>query len=910
MNASRIDRMRLLKALDELLDLDEAECAAALGRVTDVEFRNELQRRLQHADGPNVLDRALPIDAMLDTPSVRNGTSDSSSLPNDFGAYQFARHLGDGGMAQVYLARRSVGEVSPGRHVRQVTQLVAFKQLRPELWTASMATRFVGEQQILARLEHPNIARMIDAGINEQRQPYLAMEYIEGAPLLAYADKMRLDVRARLNLFKQLCSAVQYAHQNLIVHRDIKPSNILIDQRGQVKLLDFGISRLLDPDASGVETQSRWQAFTPDYAAPEQIRGARTTTAMDVFSLGVVLYELLCGRHPRRLGQRQHISLLGPSDAITIEPKAGIKQTAIELSHARASDPTRLRRTLVGDLDAIVLKAIDEEPNARYPSVAELLDDIENYLCDRPTRARVAQRGYRLRKWLRRHRSAVAITLVALLGVLFGLANAWREQVRTQNALQLAQQSLARAQAVLGFTGTLFQGAQPIGDSATKLSAEQLLIQSAGQVQKNVQLDPLVRADLSEMIGRNLVLIELRDQGLAMLELALQLRRQFAPNESAALARSLALFAYAKSGVAEPTSVIPLLDEALALSAGLPIEGRALALQFKADVLSRSNPDPKAQLEMCESALDIWRQLKVSDERFFTALNGKAFAQNALGNSTGAIETLRQMIQSADALYGANNITSAMNYGNLASLHERRGYWQEAKKNLEQGIRILDVVMPYADEIKTVQRRDLGKILRSLGDLPASVSMLSSARTDAKNARHPDPYVWERINTRYWESSTALNPALARQALVAIRSSIEYLAKNKGAAHHSTRTAQIQLAAVHRYLGDLNTAREVLQDVLAHSQSEADQPERLEALEQLALVEYAAANMAPAAQLLQAAIKLSTTRVGIAHPASAKLEWRYAQVLRAMGKVTDANRIVERITPILRRENIDMEFMR
>jgi eukaryotic-like serine/threonine-protein kinase len=901
MNATAIDRMRLLKALDELLDLDETEREAALNRIPDIEFRTELQRRLKHADRPNVLDRALPVDAMIGAPARSDAAREPSALPDDFGAYQFVRHLGDGGMAQVFLARRILGEG---------TQWVAFKQMRPEMWTTSMTARFIREQQILARLEHPNIARLIDAGIDAQGKPFLAMEYIEGAPLLEYADAQQLDVRARLALFAQLCGAVQYAHQNLIVHRDIKPSNILIDQRGQAKLLDFGISRLLDPDAVSAQTQSRWQAFTPDYAAPEQIRGEPSATAMDIFSLGVVLYELLSGRHPRRLGQRVHISLLGPSDAITIEPKAGIKQTAIDLARARASDPARLRRALAGDLDAIVLKTIDEDAGARYPSVAELMGDIENYLSDRPTRARAAQRGYRQRKWLRRHRYALGVTALALVAVLFGLANAWREQVRTHNALRLAQQSLARADAVLGFTGSLFQGAQPIGDSTTKLSAEQLLIQSAEQVQRNVHLDPLVRADLSEMIGRNLVLIELRDQGVKMLELALQLRRQFAPNETAALARSLALFAYAKSGVAEPASVIVLLDEALALSGDLPIEGRALALQFKADVLSRSTPDPKAQLEMCESALHIWQQLKVSDERFFTALNGKAWAQNALGDSAGAVESLHQIIESADALYGPDNITSAMNYGNLASIQEQRGNWQDAKQSLEHGIRVLDTVMPYADEIKIVQRRDLGKMLRILGDLRASIGMLSSALADAKAARHPDPYLWERINARYWESSAALDPALAKQALAAIASSIEYLAKNKGATHYSTRTAQIQLAAVHRYRGDFKAAREVLQNVLAHSLSGLDQPERLDALDQLAQVEYATGDMASTALLLQEALELSTKRTGIAHPASAKLEWRYAQVLRAMGKATEANSIIERIKPILRREKIDMEAMR
>jgi eukaryotic-like serine/threonine-protein kinase len=901
MTTNRNDRIRLLTALDELLDLSETERAAALSQMPDIAFRIELQRRLQHAEGPSVLDRGLPIAAMIDTSKDSGNASPSSLLPNNFGAYQFVRHLGDGGMAQVYLAKRSVGEGS---------QWVAFKKLRPELFSAAMTARFVGEQQILARLEHPNIARLIDAGRDDQRQAYLAMEYVEGAPLLAYCDQMRLDVRTRLSIFKQLCRAVQYAHQNLIVHRDIKPSNILIDPHGQAKLLDFGISRLLDPDASGAETQSRWQAFTPDYAPPEQIRGEPATTAMDVFSLGVVLYELLCGRHPRRLGQRQHISLLGPSNAITIEPKAGIKQTAMELALARASDPTRLRRTLAGDLDAIVLKAMDEEPSARYSSVADLVDDIENYLSDRPTRARATQRGYRLRKWLRRHRNAVAIAALALIGLLFGLANAWREQLRTENALRLAQQSLARADAVLGVTSALFQGAQPIGDSASKLSAEQLLIQNAEQVQKNVGLDPLVRADLSEMIGRNLVLIELRDQGLTMLELAVQLRRQFAPHETAALARSLALFAYAKSGVAEPASVIPLLDEALTLSAGLPIEGRALALQFKADVLSRSNPDPKAQLVMCESALRIWRQLQVSDERYFNALNGKAFAQNALGDNSGAIETMRQLIRSADALYGVNNITSAMNYGNLASIQEQQGNWQAAKQSLEQGIRILDVIMPYADEIKIVQRRDLGKVLRNLGDLSASVSLLSIARSDAKAARHPDPYVWERINARYWESNAALNPALAQQARSAIAVSIQYLTTNKGATHYSTRTAQTQLAAVHRYLGDLKAAREVLQDVLAHSQAKPDQPEKLDALDQLAHVEYAAGDMMRTALLLQEAIAISQERHGAAHPSTAKLEWRYAQVLLSTNRVADANVILERITPILQREQIQMESMR
>jgi eukaryotic-like serine/threonine-protein kinase len=357
------------------------------------------------------------------------------------GPYRLIRELGRGGMGTVYLAVRS-DDVFQKR--------VAIKILKRGMDTDAIVRRFRNERQILASLEHPYIGGLLDGGTTSDGLPYFTMEYIEGLPIDEYADAHRLDTNARLALFRNVCAAVQYAHQNLIIHRDLKPANVLVLSDGTPKLLDFGIAKLLNPELGGATlapTLAGLQLMTPEYASPEQVRGDTVTTATDVYSLGVLLYELLTGRRPYRLTSRSpeeiarvvcHSTPVRPStavtrvvefsgdDAVTGEPAvtlAEIHTTGFE--RMRHVDTSRLSRRLAGDLDTIVLKALSKEPGRRYASVDQFSEDIRRHLAGLPVIARKDTLGYRTAKFVRRNRAAVAgaaAVFVALVGGIVGTA--------------------------------------------------------------------------------------------------------------------------------------------------------------------------------------------------------------------------------------------------------------------------------------------------------------------------------------------------------------------------------------------------------------------------------------------------------------------------------------------------------
>ncbi|HTY56594.1 MAG TPA: serine/threonine-protein kinase, partial [Candidatus Binataceae bacterium] len=311
------------------------------------------------------------------------------------GPYELLRVLGQGGMATVYLARRADGEVE---------QYVAVKLIRYERSEASFRARFLRERQILALLNHPAIAHLLDAGRASNGQPYLAMEYIDGSPIDAYASK--LDLRSKLDLFRQVCDAVSYAHRNLVVHRDLKPSNILVDGDGHPKLLDFGIAKLLDSALSPEQdrTTTMFQPLTPQYASPEQVRGETITTTTDVYSLGVVLYKLLTGRLP------YEFPILTP---------AAVDHTICTVEPA----PPGVSR----DLDNIILTALRKEPARRYPSVQHFSDDIQRTLTNRPVSARPDTLAYRVSKFIRRNHIALAAAGLVVIALVTGSAIAIRQ---------------------------------------------------------------------------------------------------------------------------------------------------------------------------------------------------------------------------------------------------------------------------------------------------------------------------------------------------------------------------------------------------------------------------------------------------------------------------------------------------
>jgi serine/threonine protein kinase/tetratricopeptide (TPR) repeat protein len=403
MNADRwrrlealFDQARTLSPDDRSRFLDEA-CAG------DAAMRAEVERLLSANDRAGDFISAPAINHIAGA-----GHDHDSMIGRAFGPYRVESEIARGGMGAVYLAQRADGEFE---------QRAALKVIKRGMDTDLVLKRFRAERQILATLEHPNIARLLDGGSTEDGRPYFLMEYIEGQSIDDFAEARKLGVRDRLALFLSVCDAVQYAHQHLIVHRDIKPGNILVTPEGVPKLLDFGIAKALDPDddaPTGTITGAR--IMTPEYASPEQIEGRQATVTSDVYSLGVVLYRLLTGGSPYRLTSRDPIMI---AEAVrTTEPSK--PSMAVE-------QVPRLRQALRGDLDTIVLMALRKEPERRYRSVRELADDIRRHLAGEPVRARSDGVGYRVSKFVQRHRTPVVASVVTagVLALGLGIA-AWR----------------------------------------------------------------------------------------------------------------------------------------------------------------------------------------------------------------------------------------------------------------------------------------------------------------------------------------------------------------------------------------------------------------------------------------------------------------------------------------------------
>jgi tetratricopeptide (TPR) repeat protein len=354
--------------------------------------------------------------AHMASPEAVHGLPVPLSTASDgdrIGAFRIVRELGCGGMGAVYLAERADG---------QFEQRVALKLIRRGMASDEVLRRFLRERQILARLQHPHIARLLDGGLTGDGQPWFAMEHVEGVAITRYADVRRLTVDERIRLFLGICDAVRHAHEAGVVHRDLKPSNLLVTGAGEVKLLDFGIAKLLEEERRG-STRTGMRPMTPEYAAPEQIRGKPITPATDTYGLGVVLYEMLTGHHPHRGGPQDAPAEVERRICDQEPPRPSTRVGNAEaVSRARRTTPAQLRRRLAGDLDNIVLRALEREPARRYTSALALSDDLRRHLAGRPVRARRATTVYRARRFGRRHRAGMAVTMFAALA--FGGASA------------------------------------------------------------------------------------------------------------------------------------------------------------------------------------------------------------------------------------------------------------------------------------------------------------------------------------------------------------------------------------------------------------------------------------------------------------------------------------------------------
>ena len=436
---------RLSPLLDELLDLEPAARHARLAalREQDAPVADELASMIRDAEQA---EHARFLGGSAAPPLGSDSAAEATLAGQRIGAYVLDALVGEGGTGTVWRARRADGRFEGA---------VAFKLLHPSLVGRTGALRFELEGQVLARLAHPHIARLLDAGVTPGGQPYLVIELVDGQRIDRHCDDARMDIAARVALFRVVLEAVAHAHRHLVIHRDIKPGNILVDREGRVKLLDFGIAKLLQ--AEGVEadelTRDGMRALTPDYAAPEQLRGELVSTATDVYSLGVLLYQLLSGRHPTASAQASAVDALRAtldvdperlSAAVAITPGVSAESVS-RIAAARGTSPARLRRELAGDLENILAKALRKSPAERYATVDAFADDLRRWQAREPVLARPDSVAYRARRFAARHRGGVAAAALVLAAIVAGLAGTITQARRAEQQSERATREAAQA---------------------------------------------------------------------------------------------------------------------------------------------------------------------------------------------------------------------------------------------------------------------------------------------------------------------------------------------------------------------------------------------------------------------------------------------------------------------------------
>jgi eukaryotic-like serine/threonine-protein kinase len=525
------ERLREIDALfDSVLDLSPSAREMFLDRAChgDPALREAVQRLIEarHASADFL---ELPGLAVAEPVIQATDLAESAAAPASVGPFRIGREIGHGGMGAVFLGTREDG---------QFDQRVALKLIR-QLGAPALVARFLDERRILALLEHPHIARLVDGGVTGDGVPWFAMEYVDGEPIDRYCDSRSLSVEERLDLFATVCEAVQYAHKHLVIHRDLKPSNILVGVDGQLKLLDFGVAKLIDHGQQSPDAQAAKAAalpMTPEYAAPEQVRGDHVTAAADVYALGVLLYALLTGQRPYEVRGRSPTEIervicelepRRPSDTFADAHDTRSAASQVERASRRGSTSGQLRRTLAGDLDAIVLKALNKEPEARYASASELVQDIRRYLSGHPVLARPQTAAYRARRFVRRHRietvAAFGISLSMVMGSMLALVQARHARAERDRA-ELASRE---TQAVNAFLLQLFEASDPSEARGDTLTARELVQRAASRVDR-FRGDTVEHARLLEVTGRLYQSLGQYEPARELTEQALALRRRTA----------------------------------------------------------------------------------------------------------------------------------------------------------------------------------------------------------------------------------------------------------------------------------------------------------------------------------------------------------------------------------------------
>jgi tetratricopeptide (TPR) repeat protein len=639
------------------------------------------------------------------------------------GPWRVLERLAEGGMGVVYRAERADGLFE---------RRVAVKVLRFDVVTGEALARFEQERRLLARLQHPHIAQLLDGGRSEQGTPYLVMELIDGLPIDRWCDVRALPVEQRLRLFAAVCRAVHFAHQNLVVHRDLKPSNVLVDAHGAPKLLDFGIARLLEQDERA-STRTIVRRLTPQYASPEQLQGLPLTTATDVYSLGVMLFELLTGRGPwqreagspadwermvaRELPARPSTAVLAPGRSAGEDTRA--------LAALRDSTPRRLQRRLRGDLDRIVLMALRKEPERRYASAEQLAEDLERYLAGLPVRARRDTLGYRARRFAARNRAALGAAAAVLVALLAGLVASLRAAERARAQAEHARIEADSFGLVARLMGdTLLRGA---GDEAGRALAAESFRGYALQVRRQHAQDPHLRANLIDALGQAFAQLELHGEALELLLEARDVRLATFGEHSLEHALSLGSLGQLAHRAGRYAEAAGHFERALELHRELEGDVHtdvALAANDLAVALHKLGRLDEAQA-LHEEALALRRGAGGGADSLQTAesLHNLALVLLERRENERARELVEAALELRERILGPEHPLALQTRGVLAGVHWRLGRADDARRELRAAAQGYAALGAAGREGRIVNLGNLAALELQAGDLSAAAEL-------------------------------------------------------------------------------------------------------------------------------------------------------------------------------------------
>lgn len=800
------DWHKVREIFEEGLDRPQQEREAFLDSACggDKKLRASVEALLK-ADGDTTSFMQPPARSaafsMMSDMFARSTGMDPATQALRIGQYRVENAIASGGMGTVYRAVREDGEYE---------QHVALKVIKPGMATDDILRRFKQERQTLARLNHPNIARILDGGATEEGGPYLVMEYVDGAPLHSYCRDNNHSLEKRLDIFTDVCEAVHYAHRNLIVHRDIKPGNILVNRDGQVKLLDFGIAKLLDgDDASMTTTDASQRLMTPQYASPEQLTGGDITTVSDVYSLGVVLYELLTGTRPYDLRGKKgdearrvvcettpsapSTAVIRPSpDGLWDDPPSGnslgtgsTNNGSLHASPATGTtrmallSPSRLSRRLRGDLDTIVLTALHKDPERRYASVDRLSEDIHRYMKGLPIQARRDSVGYRVGKFIKRHRAAViaaSVMLVSLtvgaVGATWGMVRAQAGEERARVGERQAQVEAQKQRETVQFLQGMLAAAEPLNEPKD-ITVREILDQSAAMITGATEMAPEVRASIQYTIGTTYDELGMPDEAEVHLREALDLRRD-------------------SYGARHPDTIAAMT----ALADHLNRRGFA----DEADEALR-----EAELAAAESD---WQDERVA----VTLYNTRSHLAAGVQDWEQAEQYADLAVEQAENAYGEDHPVTLDTLNNLATVYARQQRFDDALPVYESVLQRAEDRFGSDSARALIYANNLAALLtrqRRLDDARGRYSQVYEKSREVSGANHPRTLaaLGSLVNIMISQRNYTEAAPLAEELLDIRRTHL-------GAHEPQTLEVMVSLASVRLGLGEFKAAEELLQEAV------------------------------------------------------------------------------------------------